>query len=97
MGCITKDQYSELTETHYGKILLTSFLTLGGIGITITGHVVEHNQNNGLGLHTSKTDILATKVIGPILFTLSIPLNLLTWNKFLKARKFRKEHNISEI
>jgi hypothetical protein len=93
LGCITKDQYEDLTDTHYGKIFLTSALTLAGIGITVISIVIEHNQKQK-DIHPSKSDILASRIFGPTAFIISIPLNLLTWNKYFRAKKFREKNNL---
>jgi hypothetical protein len=90
LGCITKDQYGDLTETHYGKIMLTSLMTLAGLGITIIGITVKENNV----FHISKQNISAAQIAGPCIIAVSIPLNLFTWNKFLKAKKFREKNNL---
>ena len=89
LGCITKDQYGNLTDSHYTKICLTSLMTAGGILLTVVGIVaaVRHTK-------TDETNLLMCQVGGPCLVAVSIPLNLLTWSKFLKAKRFREKNNL---
>jgi len=89
LGCITKDQYGNLTDSHYTKVLLSSLMTAGGVLLTVVGIVAAERH-----IQTDPTNLLMCQVGGPVIIAVSIPLNLITWNKFFKAKRFREKNNL---
>lgn len=85
-GCISLEKNEDLLDSQFGKVFLSTSLTMAGIIISVAAFSISENNEYRI----SKNDLLGFRICGPSLLAVSIPLNIISWRKWKESYLYKK-------